>query len=61
VITSERTVTVRLVQAGELDSAAGGEDLEPLFDYKRVQPRMTFSFDGTHRVALRGLEFPMGE
>ncbi|KAG0538391.1 hypothetical protein BDA96_03G232000 [Sorghum bicolor] len=34
-----------MTTTGEVDSAAGGEDLEPLFDYKRVQPRMTFSFD----------------
>ncbi|CAD6230925.1 unnamed protein product [Miscanthus lutarioriparius] len=34
-----------MTTAGEMDSTAGGEDLEPLFDYKRVQPRMTFSFD----------------
>lgn len=34
-----------MTTAGEVDSAAGGEDLEPLFDYKRVQPRMTFCFD----------------
>ena len=37
----------RLVQAGE-EAAAAGEELEPLFDYKRVQPTINFRFDGTH-------------
>jgi hypothetical protein len=39
---------VLLVQAEE-DIA--GEELEPLFDYKRVQPATTFRFDGTRRAA----------
>ncbi|XP_062214666.1 uncharacterized protein LOC133915491 isoform X2 [Phragmites australis] len=36
-----------MTTAGEVDAAAaaGGEELEPLFDYKRVQPAMTFRFD----------------
>jgi len=39
----------RLVQAGE-EAAAAGEELEPLFCYKRVQPTIDFRFDGTHPV-----------
>ncbi|KAJ1284234.1 hypothetical protein BS78_03G189400 [Paspalum vaginatum] len=34
-----------MATVGEVETAAGGEDLEPLFDYKRVQPRITFRFD----------------
>jgi hypothetical protein len=37
---------VLLVQAEDI----AGEELEPLFDYKRVQPAMTFHFDGTRRA-----------
>jgi hypothetical protein len=40
-----------LVQAEE---EVAGEELDPLFDYKRVQPAMTFRFDGT-RCRLRWL------
>ncbi|KAF8676086.1 hypothetical protein HU200_047591 [Digitaria exilis] len=37
---------LRFVQAGE-EAAAAGEELEPLFDYKRVQPTIKFRFDDT--------------
>lgn len=50
------------MQAGE-EAAAAGEELEPLFDYKRVQPTVKFRFDGTHRrrVVSGGLGFRSGD
>ncbi|GJM93959.1 hypothetical protein PR202_ga10562 [Eleusine coracana subsp. coracana] len=33
------------------EEEVASDELEPLFDYKRVQPAMTFRFDGTCRAA----------
>jgi hypothetical protein len=37
------------MQAAGAEAEADEEELEPLFDYSRVQPTMAFSFDGTRR------------
>ena len=33
-------------------AAADSEELEPLFDYSRVQPTIDFRFDGTFRDSV---------